>query len=94
MNAYALTHLQKIVADRISGIIEKPVRVGRYVDITDSLHIYGSYFDEVKPEIEKMKAGGFENRSWDSDYPAFQMLTEEARKKLASDPDWYAKGKG
>ena len=94
MNAYALTELQKIVADRISRIINKSVRVARYVDITDSLHIYGSYFEEVRPEIEKMRKDSFENRSWTSDYPAFQMLTEEACDKLASDPDWYAKGKG
>jgi hypothetical protein len=92
MNAYALTDLQRIVAERISERIGEPVKVGRYVDITDSLHIYGSYFDEVTPEIEKMAVGSFESRSWPSDYPAFEMLTEEAKEKLAKDPDCYAKG--
>lgn len=94
MNVYALTDLQRIVAERISEKIGRDVKVGRYVDITDSLHIYGSYFTEAMSEIEKMQDGNYKARSWQSDHPAFQMMTEEAREKLAKDPDWYAKGKG
>ncbi|MBN1765082.1 MAG: hypothetical protein JW860_07485 [Sedimentisphaerales bacterium] len=94
MNVYALTDLQRIVAERISEKIGRTVKVGRYVDITDSLHIYGSYFKEALPEIEKMADGDYTRRSWSSDHPAFQMMTQEAREKLAQDPDWYAKGKG
>ena len=41
-----------------------------------------------------MKDGQYETRSWPTDHPAFQMMTEEAQAKLAQDPDWYAKGKG
>ena len=94
MNVYALTDLQRIIAERISSNLNRPVRVGRYVDINDSLHIYGSYFAEAKTEIEKVTSSSFENRAWNSDHPAFVMMTQEARKKLARDPDWYAKGKG
>ncbi|MCK5271015.1 MAG: hypothetical protein KAJ52_00500 [Sedimentisphaerales bacterium] len=94
MNVYALTDLQRIVAEQISEKIGRDVKVGRYVDITDSLHIYGSYFTEAMPEIEKMQDENYKARSWQSDHPAFQMMTEEAREKLAQDPDWYAKGKG
>ena len=94
MNVYALTDLQRIVAEKISAKIGCPVKVGRYVDITDSLHIYGSYFADAMPELEKMKDGQYETRSWPTDHPAFQMMTEEAQEKLAQDPDWYAKGKG
>lgn len=94
MNVYALTDLQRIVAERISEKIGRDVKVGRYVDITDSLHIYGSYFTEAMSEIEKMQDGNYKARSWPSDHPAFRMMTEEAGEKLAKDPDWYAKGKG
>lgn len=94
MNVYALTDLQRIIAERIAANIGKPVKVGRYVDITDSLHIYGSYFAEAKPEIEKMQRTSFEQRTWPSDHPAFTTMLEEAKQKLAQDPDWYAKGKG
>ncbi len=94
MNVYALTDLQKTIADRIAEKTGVPVSVGRYVDISDSLHIYGSYFREAGPEIEKMRTSPYTNRAWESTHPAFSMMTEEAREKLAQDPDWYAKARG
>lgn len=94
MNVYALTDLQKKIADGIAAKRGEPVKVGRYVDISDSLHIYGSYFNEVEPEIEKMRQSPFTGRSWQSTHPAFEMMTNEAREKLALDPDWYAKPRG
>lgn len=93
MNVYALTDLQRIIAEEISKNKGVPVHVGRYVDISDSLHIYGSYFDEVAPEVEKMRQSPFHTRSWDSSHPAFEIMTTEARENLAKDPDWYAKPK-
>jgi thymidylate synthase len=93
MNAYALTDLQKIMADKIARNIGRPVRVGRYVDITDSLHIYGSYFDDAAKEVPKMMSSPFTDRAWKSDHPAFEIMTTEAREKLAADPDCYAKPK-
>jgi len=94
MNVYALTDLQKIIAEKISEKTNRPVAVGRYVDISDSLHIYGSYFDDVVVEVEKMRQSSFSMRAWESTHPAFEMMTKEAREKLANDPDWYAKAKG
>ena len=94
MNAYALTDMQRIIAEKIAKKIKKLVRVGRYVDISDSLHIYGSYFRDAAVEVEKMRKTPFAERAWDSSHPAFEMMTTEAREKLAGDPDWYAKAKG
>jgi thymidylate synthase len=94
MNAYALTNLQQIIAEAIAARRGEPVRVGRYVDISDSLHIYGSYFKEASVEVEKMKRTPFSERAWDSTHPAFEMMTLEAREKLAQDPDWFAKARG
>ncbi|MHC4149306.1 MAG: hypothetical protein ACYSR5_07470, partial [Planctomycetota bacterium] len=74
--------------------ISQPVVVGRYVDIVDSLHIYGSYLDEAAPEIEKMRKTPFTERAWQTSHPAFEMMTKEARENLAKDPDFYAKAKG
>ncbi|MFZ0035172.1 MAG: thymidylate synthase [Sedimentisphaerales bacterium] len=91
MNVYALTDLQRIIAEKISQKINQPVAVGRYVDISDSLHIYGSYFKDVSKEVAKMRQSPFTERSWQSSRPAFQMMTTEARENLAKDPDWYAK---
>lgn len=89
MNAFAMTDLQKKIAERISKKINKPVKTGRYVDISDSLHIYGSYFKEFRPEFEKIKSDpDFSKRAFDSDHPAMKMLFEETREKLKNDPDF------
>jgi len=94
MNAFALTDLQKSIASRVSEKIGQNVRLGRYVDISDSWHIYGSYFRGIGPELEKMRDGNWQSRAWRSDDEAFAFMTEEAKEKLAKDPDHYAKGKG
>jgi thymidylate synthase len=112
MNAYALTELQSIIAREISKNVGETVRVGRYVDITDSLHLYGSYFEDMKPELEKMRHypmylptysldemqgpidENLKNRTYRTDEVAFSSMTEEAKEKLAKDPDWYKKGNG
>jgi len=91
MNVYALTDLQRIIAEQITQKIDRPVKTGRYVDISDSLHIYGSYFDEVAGEVAKMRQSPFTERAWESTHPAFAMMTAEAREKLAEDPDCFAK---
>jgi len=91
MNVYALTDLQRIIAQRISEKIGKLVSVGRYVDISDSLHIYGSYFKSAEAEIEKMRDGHFEKRSWPSTHPAFEKITKETRAKLEKNPDFFAR---
>lgn len=94
MNVYALTDLQRVMAEEISEKMGKEVRVGRYVDVSDSLHIYGSYYGDVKPEIEKMRKSSFIERAWKTTHPAFELMTKEAREKLKQDPDCYARGKG
>ena len=63
MNAYAMTELQKIIAGKISEKIGKDVGVGRYVDISDSLHIYGSSLENAEVEIAKMKSTSFTERA-------------------------------
>ena len=93
MNVFALTDLQRIIAGRIAEKLGRPVRVGRYVDISDSFHIYGSYFTEFKPELEKMRSHpDYTTRSWSSDHPAVQMMFEETRRKLAENPDYMKAG--
>jgi len=92
MNAFALTDLQKRIADEISERLSRPVRTGRYLDISDSFHIYGSYFKEVAPEIEKMESNpDCSSRSWRSDEPVVLAVMEEARRKLARDVDFMKK---
>ncbi len=91
MNVYALTELMAGMADDLSKRFGEEVRVGRYVDICDSLHIYGSYLHDVEPELEKMKTSPVSERVWTSDHPAFTMMTEETRLKLKENPDFMYK---
>lgn len=91
MNAYALTDLQRILAERISEKTGKDVRCGRYVDISDSLHIYGrSQDDKFEDEIRKMKTEHWKTRAFETS--RFEPIFRETRENLEADPDYYAKG--
>ncbi len=91
MNVFAITDLQRIMAERLSERLGEPVTCGRYVDVVDSLHIYGSYIDDrLRDTVEKMRNSPYTDRAWNSDM--FEPMFEEARQKLAEDPDHYAKG--
>jgi thymidylate synthase len=80
MNVFALTDLERIMAERIGQKIGKPVRVGRYVDLVDSFHIYGSYFGEFEGFLKMVEKRTFEERTWVSAYA--EPMFAEAREKL------------
>lgn len=89
MNVFAITDLQRRIAEQVAERAGREVRVGRYVDISDSFHIYGLYFADVEPEYQKMKADpDYARRAWRSDHPALQTMFEEARAKLKANPDF------
>lgn len=75
-NVIALTTLMRKIAEGIAEKTGKIVHVGRYVDICDSLHIYGSYFREIEGDPERgiqsffqsLEARSFEDRTWPSSY--------------------------
>ncbi|MDD5192179.1 MAG: hypothetical protein PHH54_07005 [Candidatus Nanoarchaeia archaeon] len=94
MNAYALSDLQRKVAGILSERTNKKINVGCYIDISNSLHIYGQDHskENFKDDIKKMREESIEKRIWNSDHPAFKIMTEETREDLAKDPDFYAKG--
>ncbi len=91
MNVFAITDLQRTMAERLSARLGVAVQCGRYVDISDSLHVYGSYRDEnLEREIEKMETSPYTRRAWDSS--ALESMFAEARANLARDADYYAHG--
>ena len=78
MNIYALTRLQKNMADRIAELSSEPVNAGRYCHMADSYHIYGSSFHE----FEKRFLGALEKRTFDERtirYEDVREMMEEAR---------------
>jgi thymidylate synthase len=80
MNVFALTDLQRVIAGRIAELTGRAVRVGRYADLVDSFHIYGSYFGEFKGFLSLVEKRKFEDRTWSSDYA--EPMFAEAREKL------------
>ncbi len=80
MNIFALTDLQRVIAQQVSQRIGSEVNVGRYVDITDSYHIYGSYFEQFKGFIKTLEKKSFEQRTFTSSFA--QPFFEEAAKKI------------
>jgi thymidylate synthase len=75
-NVIAITTLMRKIAEGIAEKSGKEVKVGRYVDISDSLHIYGSYFREIEGDPEKgiqsffemLESRTFEERTWHSNF--------------------------
>jgi len=85
MNIFAITDLQRVIAERISENIGREVTVGRYVDISDSFHIYGSYYDEFRGFLQTIEARSFVQRTWNSEFA--ETMFEEARERLAREKD-------
>jgi thymidylate synthase len=80
MNIFALTDLQRVIAERISNKTGKRIEIGRYTDITDSFHIYGSYYRDFKGFLELVEKRAFNQRVWDTGFA--EPFFEEARAKI------------
>jgi len=83
MNAFAFTDLQRRMADQIAKKIGQPVAVGRYVDLVDSFHIYGSYFKQFEGFLKSVQPRSFAERTWPSSFA--EPMFEEARERLAAE---------
>jgi len=78
MNAFALVHLQEMVAKKVSERANRPVHLGRYVDISDSYHIYGRRLQHFEEGFLKLvKTRSFEERTWTREFA--EPIFEEAR---------------
>ena len=98
-NVIALTSLMRKIAERVSLETSREVRLGRYVDISDSLHIYGSYFRDlegdpgkgVKSFFDLLESRSFEERTWTSDFVRPHFIDDGVgkglRPMLAREPD-------
>jgi thymidylate synthase len=80
MNLWALTDLMRVFGERLADRLGKPVEIGRYVEMVDSFHIYGSYFKEFEGFLGTVEKRKFEDRVWESSFG--QPFFEEARQKL------------
>lgn len=83
MNIFAMTDLQRVMAEEISKRLEAEVIVGRYVDISDSFHIYGSYTDEFKKFLKTVNERPFEEKTWSSEFA--MPFFEDAKAKIKNE---------
>ena len=63
--------------------IGKTVKTGRYVDMVDSYHIYGSYFNEFKGFLNTLKTKSFDQRTYSTSFA--QPFFEEAKERIKSE---------
>jgi len=104
-NVYAFTGLQKDIADELARRMGREIRIGSYIDFSDSLHIYGRDFNPNKTLadgrtqyehfielIERMRREPTEPRTWRSDNPIVREIMEEERLRLMADPDYTRRG--
>ncbi|MBT7299199.1 MAG: hypothetical protein HN849_06795 [Victivallales bacterium] len=78
MNMFALVQLQAKIAERVAELSGKPCRVGRYVHMADSYHIYGSYSAEFKDRfLANLERRSFEERVFN--YADVKFIMDEAR---------------
>lgn len=85
MNIYALTELQHRIAERVSALAGRPVGVGRYIDVTDNFHLYGSYIrnEEIQGFVQSIGKRTFEARTFRSDDPIVREEFARAAERLA-----------
>lgn len=81
MNMFALVQLQVRIAQRIAELTHFNIRLGRYVHLADSYHIYGSYFKE----FEERFIGGLQRRDFEQRtfrYEDVKDIMEESRSAI------------
>ena len=82
MNAFAFIHLQERVAAGISEKAGIPIKLGRYLDISDSYHIYGRRLGHFRESfVSLVCTREFEDRTWDREFA--QPIFDEAKPKIA-----------
>ncbi|KKL76780.1 hypothetical protein LCGC14_2041490, partial [marine sediment metagenome] len=62
MNMYAFTEIQRIAAEAIG------VGLGEYMHISDSFHIYGSYFEDFEGFLKTVESRTPEERVYTTDF--------------------------
>ena len=78
MNIFALVQLQLKIANRVSELSGRTIKVGRYCHLADSYHLYGSYFQEFESRfLTAVEKRTFEQRTLR--YQDWREIMESAR---------------
>ncbi len=90
-NIIAMTFWQREWADELARMMGREVRVGRYKDFADSLHIYGQVLNSV--DVQKMvshwNALPESDRGYTSEDARDLMVLPDLEKLLGEDDVWH-----
>ena len=82
MNCFALIHLQEKVAREVSARRGEEVRLGRYLDQSDSYHIYGRRIRDFEERfLGQLGSRSFAQRTWTREFA--ESFFSEAREGIA-----------
>lgn len=102
MNMFAVTDLQRIIAQQISKKTGIKILPGQYTDISDSYHVYGKDFEDfenrfLRPIVEKKREfynpDRQKSRTLRSDDEVVKESFEQGRKMLELEKETGIKGK-
>ncbi len=85
MNCFAFICLMEDVAARIGKAAGREVKLGRYVDMSDSFHIYGRRLDDFESGfLAQIESRTFEERTWSREFaqPFFDEALETIKAKV------------
>ena len=82
MNLWAFVDIQRLVAERLSERLGRQIHQGQVVHMVDSLHLYGSYNEEIKGFLKTLESRTFEQRTFRSDDEMIQEMFMEAKEKI------------
>jgi thymidylate synthase len=95
MNDFAFIDLGKRLAARISELRGEEITLGRFIDQSDSYHIYGSYFGEFFDGFLKLlfDRKDFIDRTWTKEFaePFFEEARPVIKKKIGEQDEKYKK---
>jgi hypothetical protein len=92
MNCFALVHLMAEVADRVAEQSGRDVLLGRYVDESDSYHVYGHRLEDFQTRfIKQVECRELKDRTWTLDFA--KDVFEEARPGIRAKIEQYDRQK-
>jgi len=86
MNCFALISLQERLAGQLAEKAGREVRLGRYVDVSDSYHVYGRRLEHFRENfLRQVRERSFEERTWDREFAEefFAEARPAIEKKIA-----------
>lgn len=90
-NIIAMTFWQREWAAQLSAMAGREVRVGRYKDFADSLHIYGQVLQamDVEKMVGRWNALPEQEQGYTSEEARELLVLPDLEKLLAEDADWH-----